>query len=291
MDAWGRNASFQLAAIHRLCEDLIDSAVELGEEPSSVWREIMEKLPNATLTEDGERIGMWEGVDLDESHRHHSHLAAICPFETIDIYSDEWVSVVSRTINHWIQKGTGHWTGWCVPWASMIHSRLGNADAAEMLVETWKRFYTNKGHGSLHDCSAAGFSVMGAPSFKGVIPNRGEVMQMDGSMGVIVAVQDMLMHSRRGVIHLFPGSPDSWKKVFFKGMPCEGGFFISAFRDNGDIGEVSIESARSGVLKLANPWQGKAVKISSGEVELIAQGDVLEIKCQEKSTCSIKPAL
>jgi hypothetical protein len=292
MDAWGENASFQLAAIHRLCEDLIESAGELGEKPSAVWSEILKKLPKAMLggSEDEEKIVLWEGVDLEESHRHHSHLAAICPFDSIDIYSDEWAPRIARTINHWIEKGTGLWSGWSVPWASMIHSRLGNGEAAEMLVENWKIFYTNKGHGSLHDCSAAGFSTMGAPSFKGLVPNRGEIMQMDGAMGAVVAVQDMLMHSRRGVVYLFPGAPESWKKLYFKKMPCEGGFLISAFRENGKVGEVSIKSVRKGVLKLGNPWNCNPVAISSGEgATIIAQGETLEIEFKENSICTIRP--
>ena len=83
---WGRNASFQLACIHRLIEDLLDAAAELGETPDASWREISEKLPKACLIgeEGSERIAIWEGVPLEESHRHHSHLAGITPFDIFD---------------------------------------------------------------------------------------------------------------------------------------------------------------------------------------------------------------
>ncbi len=290
MDAWGRNASFQLAAIHRLCENLIQASKKLDEKTLAGWKDILENLPKLTLVgpKGGERIALWEGADLDFSHRHHSHLAAITPFDTVDIDSDEWAPIISRSINHWIKKGMGQWTGWCIPWASMIHSRLGNGDAAETLIELWRKIFTNEGHGSLHDCNAAGLSVMGAPSFKNAIPNRGDVMQMDGGMGAVVAVQDMLMHSRRGVIHIFPGTPPSWKNAFFKDMPCEGGFLVSAVKEKGKIVSASISSRIGDTLKIANPWGDAEAKIKySDGSESSTNAKVIEIFLQKNSSCEI----
>lgn len=280
MDAWGRDASFQLAAVHRLCEDLIDAAEALGEKPSPKWRDILERLPKATLTgkPGEERIALWQGTDLEESHRHHSHLGAICPFDSIDIYSDEWRPVVERTIRHWTMMGMGRWTGWCMTWASMIHSRLGNGGMAELLLEIWERVFTNEGYGSLHDCDIYGFTVMGGPSFGS--PPRREVMQMDAAMGAVAAIQDIFMHTRRGGVHIMPGVPPRWRDCSFKGMPCEGGFLIGAERKDGTLIEVSIDSPHGGTLRVGNPWGPDAkvkASLSSGE-ELRLSGAVLEIK-------------
>ncbi|RRJ99292.1 hypothetical protein Ga0100230_013945 [Opitutaceae bacterium TAV3] len=49
MNAWGRNASFQLAACHWLANALETAAAVLGESPDPVWREIRSKLPKASL--------------------------------------------------------------------------------------------------------------------------------------------------------------------------------------------------------------------------------------------------
>src|SRR5690606_13361523 len=76
--AWGRNASFQIGCIHMLIECLLEACRVLGETPRPIWREIQAKLPRACVQAgpDGrQRIVLWEGQDLDESHRHHSHWA------------------------------------------------------------------------------------------------------------------------------------------------------------------------------------------------------------------------
>ena len=44
MDAWGANSSFQLAAIHRLAENLIAAARILNEKCDPFWQEVLEKL-------------------------------------------------------------------------------------------------------------------------------------------------------------------------------------------------------------------------------------------------------
>lgn len=271
MDAWGANASFQLACIHRLCENLIDAAECIGETPKPVWSEILESLPKACLSEDRKRIILWEGVELEESHRHHSHLAAIFPFDTIDIHDNTWKPIIGQSINEWIGKGMGHWSGWCIPWASMIHSRLGNGETAVLLLEIWKAVFTNEGRGTLHDTNRIGFSLVGANTWGSGAPPRRERMQLDAGMGVVAAIQDMLMHTRRGVLHLFPGVPRDWDRCRFEGMRSEGGFLISATRKDGVTTEVRIESTHAGTLRLANPWSGESLALSlqAGEVRTL----------------------
>lgn len=287
MDAWGKSASFQLAAIHRLCEDLIFAAELLGEKPAAVWRAISDNLPEYTLTKDRTRIALWEGTDLEESHRHHSHLGLICPFDTIDIFDPSNVDIINNTIRHWTEKGPGLWSGWSVPWASMLHSRMHNGTMAEIYLEIFTRVYMNEGYGSLHDPDAPGFSdirgplpLAGGPGVKKT--QTRELMQMDAAMGAVVAVQDMLLHRRRGVVYIFPGISARWENAKFKNMPCEGGFFISAeLRDN-ELLPLKIKSESGGVLRLSNPWTDEKIKITGGDGEIILSGEVLDISmCRE----------
>lgn len=279
MNAWGKNASFQLASIHRLCENLITAADLLKEDSNPAWNDILNKLPKfCSINEGGrEKIALWDGTNLEESHRHHSHLGAICPFDAIDIYDEKLKTIVADSINHWIMKGMGLWSGWCVPWASMIHSRLQQGDSAELLLEIWERVYTNEGYGTLHDCNFPGITIMGSSSFR-CTPVRKEIMQMDAGMGAVVAIQDMLMHFRRGVCYLFNGVPARWRNAGFKNMLAEGGFLISADRNGGKTSEVKIKSQLGGTLKLANPWPEKSVKITNNDGSSESQqGPVLNI--------------
>jgi alpha-L-fucosidase 2 len=290
MDAWGRNASFQLACIHYLCESLIAAAEVLGQVPRPIWREIQRGLPRAALhgPEGQEQIALWEGTPLEESHRHHSHLAGICPFDVLDVDDPDWQTIYETSLRTWIYKGMGLWSGWCVPWASMIHTRFSNADMAELLLEIWERVYTNEGHGTLHDCNFPGFTLMGAPSITtGARPS--ERMQMDAGMGVTAAIMDVMLHTRRGVNHLFAGAPRRWKRVSFTGMLTEGAFLVGAERIDGVVTRVDVHSKAGGCFRLANPWADRATVVWAPDRQEAMRGAVLEIAMDPGQAIAIVP--
>lgn len=299
MDAWGVNASFQLACTHALNEALMESAKALRKKPRAIWKRIETKLPKACLMgpKGQEKIGLWEGTDLDESHRHHSHLGGIAPFDVFTIDDPKWKETIARSLAHWILKGPGMWSGWCVPWASTIHSHVGNAQAAETYLELFDKVYTNEGYGTLHDCHVSGVSLMGVGSVGGKGYGRGatashgrqEIMQMDGGMGAAAAVQEMLLHTRRGVNHIFAGAPARWKDVSFKGMRTDGAFMVSAARDAGIVTIVKVKSLAGGIFKLANPWCGPAVVKRKGSKTQKVTGKVLKVKLAKGETaCLVK---
>ena len=278
MDAWGANASFQLACIHRLCKDLLEAATVLKKRPRPIWKEIRRSAPKACLIGNAgeEQIALWEGTALEESHRHHSHLAGIAPFDIIDLDDEKWRGIVERSLHHWIRIGPGLWSGWGVPWASMIHTRAGNADAAELWLEIWQRLFTNEGHGTLHDVDFPGFSLMGKGASLLAVPERGEIMQIEAGMSCIAAIQEILLYVRNGVNHLFGGAPRSWKQVGFRGVRTDGAFLVSARRVGGKVGQVEVKSLVGGVFRLANPWGGE-VLVQRGRRSEIMSGEVLEI--------------
>lgn len=287
MDAWGRDASFQLACIHRLCADLLEAAAVLKKRPRPLWKKLLKTLPSACLEgpPGQEQIALWQGTVLEESHRHHSHLAGITPFDTLDLDDPRWKDVVEASLRQWIRLGPGLWSGWCVPWASMIHTRMGNADAAELWLEIWQRLFTNEGQGTLHDVDFAGFSLMGrGPTQQG--PPRREVMQIEAGMSCVAAIQEMLLHVRGGVNRLFFGAPASWQRVGFAGMLTEGGFLVSARRVGGKVASVEVESPGGGVFRLQNPWSGPVrVKRGGGTEELA--GEILEIQTRRGETVAL----
>lgn len=288
MDAWGGNASFQLACIHRLCEDLLEAAAILRKRPRPIWKQIRAGLPQACLAGPAghEQIALWEDTLLEESHRHHSHLAGITPFDTLDLDDPQLQGILERSLHQWIEKGPGLWSGWCVPWASMIHTRIGNADAAELWLEIWQRLFTNEGHGTLHDVHFPGFSLMG----KGATcapQTKEEIMQIEAGMSCVAAIQEMLLHVRKGVNYLFAGAPSHWKRVGFAGMRTEGGFLVSARRTGGRVGPVRVKSLRGGVFRFRNPWDSGAVVQYRRGRERLERNNVLEVQLAKGASVQI----
>lgn len=240
IDAWGRNASFQLAAVHRLLRNLIRASELLGSKADGRWLEIERKLPAASIC-NGE-IAVWDGLLLEESHRHHSHLAAICPFDVIDPLSEEWKPVMEATLERWVRLGMGQWAGWCMSWASQIHTRLGNGDMAALLLKIWKDYFTGPGGGSFHDGCYKGFSV-----FAGI---RGEIMQMDGCMGTVNAIQDQFLFSRGSILRVFFGFGQRTKNISFSRMFAPGGLRISGQVEKDGTIRITAEAARDAMLRI-----------------------------------------
>lgn len=223
-EAVGRDPSFQLAAAHRLASDLIAAAGVLGETPDPRWLDVKRRLPVFTSGSGG--IHLFEGQPFVRSHRHHSHLAGLYPFDTIPMSEGKNAAVVKESYRTWVLKGPGEWSGWCVPWASILHTHLGNPEAAVHTLHAWKTFFNNPGHGSLHDAYRKGFTI-----FTG----RPEVMQMDGQCGAVTAILEMMAHEVDGKVGFFTGCPDSWKEVYFENLALSDGRRASGTRVHGKV--------------------------------------------------------
>ncbi len=246
MDAWGANSSFQLGAIHRLAMNLLQAAKTLHLKPDPFWQEVREKLPEACLFSEGdkEEIALWEGLVLGESHRHHSHLAGICPFGVINPDEEKWQSVIANTQKRWTTLGMGEWSGWSMPWAAMIYNRFNNGEMAEVILEIWQRCFTNPGGGTLHDANFPGFTFWSY---------RPEIMQMDAGMGVVAAIQDMFVHQRGDCLHLFASIPKHWKYANIENLPGPGGLRISGRYSRGKAQSLRLTASRDCSIKLALP--------------------------------------
>ena len=220
----GRDPSFQLAAAHRLAADCLDAAKRLGATPDPRWEDVRRRLPAYTAGEGG--IQLFVGQPFAESHRHHSHLAGFYPFDTIDLSDRAHASVAGASYRNWVKKGTGLWSGWCVPWASILHTHFARPDAAVHALRAWKTFYTNPGHGSLHDAFNEGFSVMSG---------RKTIMQMDGQCAAVTAALELMAHEVGGKVEFFRGCPASWKRVSFENIRLSDGTSVSGVRENGKV--------------------------------------------------------
>ena len=304
LNAWGRNASFQLAAAHRLAENLQLAARALGMAPDPRWAEVREKLPLAAIVDRdgndfsagyGRQIGLWEGLTIQLSHRHHSHLAGIFPFDTIPLDDPSWHEAISNAFATWLRHGPAYWSGWSLPWAAILSARVGNADAAEFLLEFWERFFINEGRGTLHDCRVGGLNMMGRPSLEmdARPDNTRDIIQFDAAGGAVAAVLEMLCQESQGVTRIFRGAPSRWLRVSFDGIRSIGGVLVSAARNDGVTRQVRLVAAARDVrFRLENPWPGCAVRMSRGNDEAcLPADDVLDVPLCKGETAILARAV
>ncbi len=299
---WGRDASFQLAACHSVVETLQKAAELIGEDIDERWAEVGRKLPRyqeiktlpdlarsgpsmraITAQSSDRRIGVWEDEDYSESHRHHSHLAAFYPFETIDPFDSDEAELAENSYNTWTLRGTGLWTGWSFPWASILCSRYNRPTAAVAMLHQLESGFTNEGGNTGHD-GAPGVSLLKWRSAEIADRNwRGdaendkrrstEIIQMDAALGTVSAVLELLVQARPdGVVHVVPSLPAGWYELEFDGIGCPGGFRIGATARQRRTVEIRVEASRGGNLRLAH-GMGDLVLINGQTLS----GDVVDL--------------
>ncbi|MDD5708576.1 MAG: hypothetical protein PHR35_21870 [Kiritimatiellae bacterium] len=261
---WGRDSSFQLAAVHMLADILPRAARVLKEPEDPRWSDAQRRLPPYSTAPampwyrslKGRRIALWHDVDLPRSHRHHSHLASIWPFRTVDPFDPAHTEVVAHSLQHWSWLGAGEWTGWCIPWAAILCARCNQADAALLWLKWWQYLYTNTGHGTLHNadfggCTGIHDGALFEPRFAKPQPFA-EVMQMDAGMAAVSAILELLVQCRADAIHVAPALPKWWRELRFDGVRTEGAFLVGATVEAARVKEVRVTSLAGAPLKLAH---------------------------------------
>ncbi len=285
MNAWGENASFQLAALHMLAQILPQAAQVLDQPIDERWQQVSEKLPPYALVEgyttleyEGnkvQRIGLWDGMDLIQSHRHHSHLAAIYPFVSIDPFAEEHREIVNNSLRQWTMQGPGLWSGWCVPWAASLNVRVDQTEAAVNWLHFWRNTFVNEGRGTLHNAAFPGASLIYHPVWSKTDRPNQEIMQLDAGFGALTAVLELLVQNRTDGIHVFPSLHRDWRTASFDNVRAEGAFLISAEVEDNQVQQVRVKSLADGKLKihpnLGEQWQVNGVAQS---------GPVLEYDCE-----------
>lgn len=278
----GKNSSFQLAALHRILKVLPELATILEKQSDPRWDDVAQKLPAYSLVTMpfGEnlqgntppRIGLWADKDLTISHRHHSHLAGIYPFQTLHLKATEHTDIIKNSYWKWINTGAGAWTGWCIPWASMIHNRMRNTESAISWLHYWSLNFVNEGRGTLHNSTNNGMSMFNEPVWAKEISNgrrNHEIMQLDAGFGVVSAILDLLVSEQADGIHILPNRSWRWKNLSFDRIRTAGGFLISAKVRNDKVEILRVESKLGGNIKIHHGF-GEIVhvngKLSFGEV-------------------------
>jgi hypothetical protein len=255
-DAWGANSSFFLTNLHFVCEKLLECATLLPQADvfadDSFTREvrhIQEAFPLFTTGEGafGREIYLWENQPLEHSHRHHSHLAALYPFDMVDPAAEDCAELLSNSYRTWAHLGMGEWTGWAMPWAAILHARMGNPEMAIICLRILSEVFTMPGYGTRHNAIRPGFSM-----FFG-----GDVMQVEAGIAFSAAVLELFVQNVRGRVRLFVGVPDSMTDCGFEGIVSEGGFEFSGSKQDGAVQPVTIVSTRGGSLTIENPWAGE----------------------------------
>jgi alpha-L-fucosidase 2 len=154
----------------------------------------------------------------DPHHRHISQLVGLYPGNLINSSKPEWMTAASKTLD---LRGNNA-TGWAMAHRMNARARLKDGEKAH---EVFSKFIREK-----------------------TLPNLWTVhppFQIDGNLGVMAGMAEMLQQSHEGFIEPIPALPKVWNTGSFSGLVARGNFKVSAKWDKRRLTNLSIES-RSG---------------------------------------------
>ena len=228
--------TFDQELIWQLFTDTIKASETLGvdEEFRAELENKRERLLKPQIGKHGQ-VQEWKD-DIDDpnnNHRHISHLVGLYPGTQINQKdTPELYEAAKVTMNH---RGDGG-TGWSKANKINLWARLLDGDRAHRLLENQLTTSTLENLFDTH------------PPF-----------QIDGNMGAVSGMAEMLVQSHLGTINPLPALPTAWDDGSFDGLKARGNFEVSANWNNNSLNLLKIKSGSGNDCYLEYPGITEAI--------------------------------
>jgi len=246
--------NFDLGLVRWTFEKAAELANELGKsDEAGKWNKILSQWPQYDI-DSTSGFTYAKGVRYDESHRHFSHLIAFHPLGLVDwSKSEKDQEIIRSTIATLDKVGPDYWCGYSWSWLGNIKARAfdgqGAADALKIFA--------------LDFCLKNSFHVNGDQSGTGKSKMTYRPFTLEGNFAFASGMQEMLIQSHTGTVHIFPAIPPEWKEVSFDKLRTEGAFLVSSEMKKGEVSEVNIFSEKGGQIHMLNPFRNLEFRCSS----------------------------
>jgi alpha-L-fucosidase 2 len=246
--------NFDLGLVRWTFEKAAELAGELGKDDEKIkWTDILSQWPVYDI-DPGSGFTYAKGFPYDQSHRHFSHLIAFHPLGLVDWSKGEKdQEIIKSTIETLDKIGPDMWCGYSYSWLGNIKARAFDGNGAAEALRIFAADF----------CLPNSFHVNGDQSGTGKSKFTYRPFTLEGNFAFASGIQEMLIQSHSGIVHLFPAIPQDWKEVRFNKLRTEGAFLITAVMKNGEAAEVTILSEKGGELKIRNPFKNPNFKSSA----------------------------
>ena len=236
----------------------------------------LERLPAMRVGRRGQ-LQEWreDHIEWEAGHRHVSHLFAVYPDSQVTpVRTPELAQAARRALELRIEEASSRSIGgWSVAWLSLLWARFGDGALAHEQLYAILRKSTEL---SLLDLSPPGGT------------NPLTVFQIDGNLGAVAAICEMLVQSHDG-IEFLPALPPEWESGRVSGLRLRGGFEVDLEWVDGLLMSAELRSLAGARCKIRSPHP---IDVTSGGVPVVVdqRGEWTELDTQTGATYIVIPA-
>ncbi len=226
------SSTMDIGIIGGVFRNFLDASEILGIDDEDVCaiRAAKEKLPPFKVGKFGQICEWIEDYEETEiGHRHISPAFAMYPDNAINRSTPELYRAVAVSIDRRLggginEQGAGICNvGWSLSWLTNLLARLRNGEKAYSMVRSY-----------ILECTSQNFMDLYP------LPKGKKCFQIDGNMGMVAGISEMLIQSHEGVVALIPAIPKMWADGNFRGLCARGGFEVDTRWEDMSVCEFTI---------------------------------------------------
>ncbi len=252
-------SNFELSILKNLFTIVKRYADKVGNrEASAEYGRILSRLKPYEMNSDGS-LRICKEQDLDRSHRHFSHMLAICPFHLFSAERDR--DIILANIKKLEHYGTDEWVGFSFVCLAELAAYIGEGNRAYRYMRDFIEAYTVENGFHLN----GDFRYYGHSTVYNYRP-----FTLEAVMEFAKALQDMMLSCDDGAIILFPAIPYNWRKnkISFERLCAHGGIKLSASYEGGNVTRLTLYIPEKMKLTFKNTFGREALSFSSAEETL-----------------------
>jgi alpha-L-fucosidase 2 len=200
------------------------------------------------MDEDGFLIG--KDVKMRTGHRHYSHLLMLYPLGNFDLTVPENQEIAWKSIRYWLDLPSSYYVGYTYTGASSMSTVLGDGEEAYRYLNVFFDRYLQPNT----------FYRESGPVF-------------ETPMSALASWTEMLLKSGKEWLRIMPAVPAVWSEIAYDRLLAEGGFEVSARREDGKVTSVTVKSLHGGKCKIYPGIESRARKVSAPRNTVTGSGD------------------